>query len=79
MALHDRSAFILCKANAAMFLEETRHPDTFRYEKCEEALTYYGQCVRQVTERLSDAQESTSEGIFTSILGLICHDVCFTH
>lgn len=79
MALSDKSAFILCKANAAMFLEEIQHPDTFRYETCQETLTYYGQCVRQVTERLSNAQERTSEGILTCILGLICHDVCSSH
>lgn len=79
MALTDKSAFILCKANAAMFLEETQHPDTFCYKTCRETLTYYGQCVRQVTERLSNAQERISEGIITCILGLICHDVCFSH
>lgn len=62
-----------------MFLEETRHPDTFRYEKCQETLAYYGQCVRQVTDRLSDPLENTSEGILTSILGLICHDVSDLH
>lgn len=76
MALRDGSAFTLCLANASMFREEARHPASFRYEACEEALTYYGCCVRQVTERLSDPTDCTSEGVITTILGLICHDVC---
>ncbi|KAJ5099981.1 hypothetical protein N7532_006982 [Penicillium argentinense] len=75
MALTDQSAFTLCMANAAMFLEQTRHPETFRYERCEETLRYYGRCVEQVTDRLSDPVDSTSEGILTTILGLICHDL----
>lgn len=79
MALQDESAFLLCKANAAMFLEETRYPHTFRYEKCQETLTYYGQCVRQVTDRLSDPIENTGMGVIICILGLICHDVSTLH
>lgn len=75
LALQDSSAFLLCKANAAMFLEETRYPHTFCYERCQETLTYYGQCVRQITDRLSDPTESTSVGVIICILGLICHDV----
>lgn len=78
MALTDQSAFILCKANAAMFLEKARlrNGDEFRYEHCAETLSYYGQCVREVSSRLSDPVDCVSEGVFTTILGLICHDVC---
>ncbi|BCS27832.1 uncharacterized protein APUU_60880S [Aspergillus puulaauensis] len=77
MALSDQSAFILCKANAAMFLEKARlrDGDEFRYEHCAETLGYYGQCVREVTRRLSDPVDCVSEGVFTAILGLICHDL----
>jgi len=76
MSLHDHSAFRLAMANAAMFLAEKHRPQTFRYEDCHEALKYYGQCVRQITDRLADPVDSTSEGVVTTILGLICHDVC---
>jgi hypothetical protein len=77
MALCDPSAFMLSMANAAMFLDEARNPDTFRYENSSEALRYYGQCVEQVTTRLSDPADCTSVGVITTILGLICHDVRF--
>jgi len=79
MSLHDHSAFRLAMANAAMFLGEKHHPQTFRYEHCHEALKYYGQCVRQITDRLADPTDCTSEGVVTTILGLICHDVCSSH
>ncbi|KAL4913230.1 hypothetical protein BDW62DRAFT_214401 [Aspergillus aurantiobrunneus] len=75
MGLSDRTAFILCKANAAMFLEQVRLCDQFRYEHCRETLTYYGQCVRQVMERLSDPVDCVSKGVLTAVLGLICHDL----
>ncbi|KAF5860959.1 hypothetical protein ETB97_000869 [Aspergillus alliaceus] len=75
MALHDHSAFKLCMANAAMFLDEATHPETFRYETSGEALMYYGQCVNQITHRLGDSTDCISEGVLTTILGLICHDL----
>ncbi|KAJ5606257.1 hypothetical protein N7510_009038 [Penicillium lagena] len=75
MSLHDHSAFRLALANAAMFLDEKHHPQTFRYDHCHEALKYYGQCVRQITDRLADPTDCTSEGVVTTILGLICHDL----
>ncbi|KAJ5682922.1 hypothetical protein N7462_006087 [Penicillium macrosclerotiorum] len=58
MALSDHSAFTLCMANAAMFWDEARCPESFQYVKSEEALKYYGH-----------------EGVITTILGLICHDL----
>ncbi|KAJ5112876.1 hypothetical protein N7456_001410 [Penicillium angulare] len=75
MALCDSSAFQLCMANAAMFLDEFHHPTTFQYEKSHEALTYYGQGARQVTRRLADPDECASEGLITCVLGFICHDL----
>lgn len=75
MALFDASAFKLSMANAAMFLDEINHPTTFQYERCREALVYYGQSVREVTSRLADPVDRASEGLMTTVLGLICHDV----
>lgn len=76
MALHDGSAFKLCMANAAMFLDKVHHPESFQYERSAETLKYYGQCVGEVTHRLADPVDCTSEGLVTTVLGLICHDVC---
>lgn len=76
LALHDGSAFTLSMANAAMFLDEACHPATFQYERSGEALAYYGRSVSQVTSRLADPVDCVSEGLMTTVLGLICHDVC---
>lgn len=75
MALTDASAVLVALANAAMFLDQRQRAHTYRYETSAECLTYYGQCVQQVTRRLGDVRENLSEGVITAILGLICHDV----
>jgi hypothetical protein len=75
MALVDQSAFKLSMANASMFLAQRKDPDGFRYETCSESLTYFGQCLSLVTKRLEDPKDRLSEGVITTILGLICHDV----
>ncbi|QKX60564.1 uncharacterized protein TRUGW13939_07709 [Talaromyces rugulosus] len=75
MALVDQSAFQLSMANASMFLAQRKDPDGFRYETCSESLTYFGQCLSLVTKRLEDPKDRLSEGVITTILGLICHDL----
>ncbi|PWY75206.1 hypothetical protein BO94DRAFT_538533 [Aspergillus sclerotioniger CBS 115572] len=75
MALTDASAVLVALANAAMFLDQKQRVQAYRYETSAECLTYYGQCVQQVTRRLGDVRENLSEGIITTILGLICHDL----
>lgn len=75
MALTDASAFKLAMANASMFLAQRKDPENFRYEACSESLEYYGQCLRLVTRQLEDPDRCLSEGVITTILGLICHDV----
>lgn len=75
MALTDASAFRLSMANAAMFMAQRRQPETFQYEKCSEALEYYGQCLHHVTKRLENRGDRTSDGVIVTILGFICHDV----
>lgn len=75
MALVDQSAFKLSMANASMFLAQRKDPNSFRYEACSESLKYFGQCLSLVTKRLEDPKDRTSEGVITTILGLICHDV----
>lgn len=76
MALTDATAVLVALANAAMFLDQRLRAQTYRYETSAECLSYYGQCVRQVTHRLADTHESLSQGVITAILGLTCHDVC---
>lgn len=75
MSLTDPAAFHLTLANAAMFLDQHTHTSDFKYEKSTECLTYYGKCVRQITERLGSIDDSVSEGVITTVLGLLCHDV----
>ncbi|RAK98548.1 uncharacterized protein BO80DRAFT_427346 [Aspergillus ibericus CBS 121593] len=75
MALTDASAVLVALANAAMFLDQKLRAQMYRYETSAECLTYYGQCVQQVTRRLGDARENLSEGVITTILGLMCHDL----
>ncbi|CRG86883.1 hypothetical protein PISL3812_03895 [Talaromyces islandicus] len=75
MALVDQSAFKLSMANASMFLAQRKDPDGFRYETCSETLEYFGQCLSLVTKRLEDPKDCVSEGVITTILGLICHDL----
>lgn len=78
MALADHSAFKLSMANASMFLAQRKDPDGFRYEACSESLKYFGQCLSLVTKRLEDPKDRVSEGVITTILGLICHDVRYS-
>jgi hypothetical protein len=77
MALTDATAFQLCIANAAMFMAQRRQPEIFQYDKCTEALEYYGKTLSQVTKRLENSSDCTSTGIITTVLGFICHDVSF--
>ncbi|GKZ36305.1 hypothetical protein AbraIFM66950_007339, partial [Aspergillus brasiliensis] len=75
MALTDPTAILVALANAAMFLDQRLRAQTYQYETSAECLSYYGQCVQQVTHRLGDARESLSQGVITAILGLTCHDL----
>jgi hypothetical protein len=77
MAMSDASAFHLSLANAAMFLDQRIHAHSFSYDKSIECLKYYGQCVNQISRRLESFDDSVSEGVITTVLGLICHDVRF--
>ncbi|KAI2817573.1 transcriptional regulator family: Fungal Specific TF [Aspergillus niger] len=75
MALTDATAILVALANAAMFLDQRLRAQGYQYETSTECLSYYGQCVRQVTHRLADTRESISQGVITAILGLTCHDL----
>jgi hypothetical protein len=68
MALVDHSAFYLSLANAALFTMQMMEHKGFEY----------GECLNQVARRLSSRIESVSEGIITTVLGFICHDVCLS-
>ncbi|PYH70890.1 uncharacterized protein BO88DRAFT_257087 [Aspergillus vadensis CBS 113365] len=75
MALTDTTAVLVALANAAMFLDQRLRAQSYRYETSAECLSYYGQCVRQVTHRLANTHERLSQGVITAILGLTCHDL----
>jgi hypothetical protein len=75
MALVDRSAFYLSLANAALFFNQMTKHGSFEYSDCPESSKYYSECLNQVTRRLGSRTESVSEGVITTVLGFICHDV----
>ncbi|OKL59523.1 hypothetical protein UA08_05419 [Talaromyces atroroseus] len=75
MALTDATALQLCLANAAMFMAQRRQPGMFQYDKCTEALEYYGRSLCQVTKRLENSIDCTSTGVLVTVLGFICHDL----
>jgi hypothetical protein len=75
MALIDRSAFYLSLANAALFFNQMTNHGSFEYSDCLESSKYYSECLNQVTRRLGSRTESVSEGVITTVLGFICHDV----
>jgi hypothetical protein len=75
MALVDRSALYISLANAALFFNQMTKPGSFEYSDYLESSKYYSQCLNQVTRRLSSRTESVSEGVITTVLGFICHDV----
>jgi hypothetical protein len=77
MAVVDRSAYYLSLANAAMFLNQVMNGGNFEYSDCVESSKYYTECLNQITRRLGCRMERVSEGVITTVLGFICHDVGF--
>ncbi|KAH8887808.1 hypothetical protein GQ53DRAFT_843926 [Thozetella sp. PMI_491] len=74
MAVLDPSAYYLCLANASLFLfQHVTSQKNLEYSASAESTRYYSMCLKQVVTRLADAWESTTEGIITTILGLVCH------
>jgi hypothetical protein len=75
MSMNDATAFNLSLANAALFYDQRTRTSTFKYENSVECLTYYGKCLREISKRLGSSDDSVSDGVIMTVLGLLCHDV----
>lgn len=77
MAVADYSSFHLSLANAALFLNQMVNQGGLEYNDCSESLNYFNVCLKQVSQRLGNNFDCISEGLLTTILGFLCHDVGF--
>ena len=77
MAMLDCTAFYLCLANAALFFNQFKFHKGIEYEDFAESSKYFSLCLRQVTTRLDSESDRASDGVITTVLGFLCHDVCF--
>ncbi|KIV90794.1 hypothetical protein PV10_05402 [Exophiala mesophila] len=76
IALVDSSAFHLYLANAALFLFQVSNKSSIEYGDCVEAGQYFGTCLAQLARRIGNQSDSTSPGLITTILGLLCYNSC---
>ena len=75
MAIVDSSAFYLSLANAALFVNRLDQQGYLEYSDSVESAKYYSECLNQITQRLASRTESLSQGVITTVLGFLCHDV----
>jgi hypothetical protein len=73
----DTSAYYLSLANAALFLNCRTNNGGLEYSDSVESSSYYTKCLSQLAHRLLNKEESISEGVITTVLGFLCHDVGF--
>jgi hypothetical protein len=70
--MSDVSAFHLTLANAALlFGKETGSKEV----ETTEAMKYYTTSLQSLSNRLHDPVDGISEGVITTVLGFVCHDV----
>ncbi|VUC36234.1 unnamed protein product [Clonostachys rosea] len=76
MAVLEPSAYYLCLANAALFLNQflTGH-GRLEYTDCVESSKYYGLCLSRVTGQLADQSRGITQGLVTTVLGFVCHNL----
>ncbi|CAG9942884.1 unnamed protein product [Clonostachys rosea f. rosea IK726] len=76
MAVLEPSAYYLCLANAALFLNQflTGHGG-LEYTDCVESSKYYGLCLSRVTGQLADRSHGITQGLITTVLGFVCHNL----
>jgi hypothetical protein len=79
MAVVDRTAFYLSLANAALFFHQiTQQRIRSEYSDFEESSKYLGLCLNEVALRLDQESNNVSDGVVTTVLGFLCHDVRLT-
>lgn len=76
MSVVDCTAFYLSLANASLFFNQHTQWKGLEYGDFEESSKYFSLCLNQVTQRLRREIAQVSEGVITTVLGFLCHDVC---
>lgn len=74
-AIADRCSFYLCLANGAMFYHQMIEGGSFEYSDYDESAKYFSNCTGLLAQRLGHRQDGVSEGVITTVLGFLCHDV----
>lgn len=74
-AIADRCSFYLCLANGAMFYHQMIEGGSYEYSAYDESAKYFSHCIGLVAQRLGRRDDGVSEGVITTVLGFLCHDV----
>jgi hypothetical protein len=74
-AIADRCSFYLCLANGAMFYHQMIEGGSYEYSDYDESAKYFGHCTGLMAQRLGCKDDGVSEGVITTVLGFLCHDV----
>lgn len=75
MAVVDTSAYYILLANASLYMNSIITHGGWEYSDCQESSEYYRTCLTTMSKRLGSQTERSSEGVITTILGFLCHDV----
>jgi hypothetical protein len=75
LAIFDSSARSLVMANAAVFLGQEWRSSRDAFAFTPEAADYYSQSCKELSVRLGDPVDRISDGVITTVLGFLCHDV----
>jgi hypothetical protein len=77
IGLSDPTAFQLSLAGALLFKESTKGKPVLDFTDNEKSAKYYFNALAQLSGRLSDRLDCVKAGVVATVLGCICHDVCF--
>ena len=75
MAVVDCTAFYLSLANAALFFHQMTQHKGREHSDFEESSKYLSLCLNEVTKRLGTDSDNVSDGVITTVLGFLCHNV----
>lgn len=75
MAVIDTSAYYISLANASLYMNRIRYQGGLEYSDCPESSDYYRTRLTTMSKRLEANTERSSEGVITTILGFLSHDV----
>jgi hypothetical protein len=75
MGLTDASSFDLALAYAVIFMANLSGRDIQNFDDDPETMKYYTRCLARLYPRLNNDQDRVSQGVVSTVLGFICHDV----